>query len=284
MTSSMVLFGAAGVVVAAGVVGLVTALLGGGAPRPVRRPGSGRSVSPVLLAALAAAVLVLLVTAWPVAALGAGLAVWFVPKVLGGAKASERAIARGEAVAGWTRRLGDLLGSGAVGSLDGALRRSVSSCPPAIAPQVTNLVARIGPQGMETALRRFADEVDDPSAERVAAAMILRSRHGGRGLPEVLTGLATDLEERVRMVREIEAERAKPRSNTRTIIVLVVALIAMMMLFAREFLSPYSTVVGQVALFAVLSVFAVALRWLRRLSEPVRPAKFLLDPVTSQGA
>lgn len=280
MTLSTLLGGLAGMLVAAGVVLLISAFTAE-VEQPQRPPRARRPMPPLLLPALAVGLVVLLLTAWPVAALGAGLAVWFVPKVVGGAKTSERVIARAEGVASWTRRLADLLASGAVGSLDTALRRSLSSCPSVIEPQVSSLVHRIGPQGMESALRRFAEEVDDPSAEQVAAAMILRNRHGGRGLPEVLGALATDFDERVRMVREIEAERAKPRANTRTIILCVLALVAGMLLFARPYLAWYSTFLGQLSLILVVGVFAVALRWLRRLSEPIRPPRFLLDPPTT---
>jgi Flp pilus assembly protein TadB len=228
-------------------------------------------------------VVVLLVTGWPVAALGIGLGVWFVPSVLGGQALAQREIARTEAIAAWTRRLADLLASGAVGSLDAALRRSVSACPAPIATEVAALVNRMGPQGMETALRAFADDLNDRAAEKVAGALILRSRHGGRGLAEVLSGLAADLDERVRMVREIEAERATPRSNTRTIVILTAVLIIGEIVFARGFLSPYSTLLGELGLVVVIAVFGMALRWLRRLSEPLRQPRVLTDPPTAAG-
>ena len=63
----------------------------------------------------------------------------------------------------------------------------------------------------------------------------------------MLTALATDLDDRSRMVREVEAERAKPRANMRTIVVVTLVLVVGMVLFARTFLSGYSTPLGQVA-------------------------------------
>jgi protein-S-isoprenylcysteine O-methyltransferase Ste14 len=94
----------------------------------------------------------------------------------------------------------------------------------------------------------------------------------------VLTGLALDLVERSRMVREIEAERAKPRANMRTIVIVTGVLIVGMVLFARTFLSNYSTVFGQVMLAVVAAVFAIALRWMRRLSDPPTPPQVLREP------
>jgi hypothetical protein len=80
------------------------------------------------------------------------------------------------------------------------------------------------------------------------------------------------------MVRDVEAERAKPRANMRTIVIVTGALVLGMMLFARTFLSSYATPVGQLLLAAVLVVFAMALRWMRRLSEPPAAARVLTEP------
>lgn len=100
-------------------------------------------------------------------------------------------------------------------------------------------------QGLEQAVRAFADQVGDPAAEKIAGVLILRDRNGGPGLADALTALAQDLDERARMIREVEAERAKPRANMRTIVTVTAVLVVGMMLFARTFLSGYSTPAGQ---------------------------------------
>lgn len=281
MTVGGLLLTLAGLLLAAGLVGVVGAVRGVSF-LPERstsaRSSPRRGATPLFLGALAAGVLVLLVTGWPAAALGAVGGVVFIPKVLGGGKAAKQLIATSEALADWTRRLADLISSGAAGSTRDALRRSLSSVPEPIAPAVTNLVTRMGPQGTETALRQFAREIDDPAAEKIAMVLILRERNGGPGLAEVLTALAADLDDRSRMVREVEAERAKPRSNMRTIVVVTLVLVVGMTLFARTFLSGYSTPFGQIALLAVVAIFATSLRWMRRLSDPVKPPRVLFDP------
>jgi len=281
VTAGLLLLTLAGLLIAAGLVAAVAAARGvalwsAGPPSARRRPR--RLVSPLHLGALGTAVLVLLITGWPVAAVAAVGGVVFVPKVLGGGKASRQLIATSEALADWTRRLADLISSGAAGSTRDALRRSLSSAPEPIAPAVTNLVTRMGPQGVEPALRQFAREVDDPAADKIAMVLILRERNGGPGLAEVLTALAADLDDRSRMVREIEAERAKPRANMRTIVVVTLVLVVGMTLFARTFLSGYSTPLGQVALLVDVAIFGTALRWMRRLSDPPRPPRVLRDP------
>jgi len=271
----------AGLVTTAGLVGIVAALSGGNAGRltrsSTRRPRGWRPTR-LHLGAGAVGLFVLVITGWPVAAVAAFAGVVFIPKVLGGSKASRRTIETADALADWTRRLADLISSGAAGSTREALRRSVDSAPTSISPAVSDLVTRMVPQGVEPALRQFAQEVDDPAADKIAMVLILRERNGGPGLAEVLTALATDLDERSRMLREIEAERAKPRANMRTIVVTTLVLVVGMGLFARTFLSGYSTAVGQVALLLDFAIFGTALRWMRRLSEPPTLPRVLLDP------
>ena len=281
MTAGVLLLTLAGLLVSGGLVAAVAAVRGVNvlpAGSPSARGSRPPRITPLHLGALATGVLILLLTGWPVAALAAPGGVVFIPKVLGGGKASKRMIATAEALADWTRRLADLISSGAAGSTRDALRRSLSSAPEVIAPAVSNLVTRMGPQGVEPALRQFAREVDDPAADKIAMVLILRERNGGPGLAEVLTALAADLDDRSRMVREVEAERAKPRANMRTIVVVTLVLVVGMVLFARTFLSGYSTPLGQVALLLDVALFGTALRWMRRLSDPPRPARVLVDP------
>ena len=283
MSPGVLLLTVAGLLIAAGLVGVVTSILGirllpARAARSTGASGPRFKVTMLHAAAAVAGVGVLLVTGWPVAGIAVAAAIIFVPSVLGGAKAAKTLIAKSEALADWTRRLADLISSGAAGSTRDALARSVTSAPDPIAAQVRRLVSRIGPLGMETALRRFAAEVNDPAADKIAGVLILRDRNGGPGLADVLTGLAGDLDDRSRMIREVEAERAKPRSNMRTIVVVTAVLVVGMMLFARTFLSAYSSVFGQIMLVVVAVVFGIALRWMKRLSNPATSARVLVDP------
>ena len=243
------------------------------------RPAKLR-VTPLHLVALAAGVAVLLLTGWPVAAIAAAAAVVFVPQVLGGGKAAKRMIAKSEALADWTRRLADLISSGAAGSTRDALRRSLNSVPDPIARRGHPPGAPHGPAGHRAG----------------AAAVRARGRRPGRGEDRRRADPAgtqrragpgrrahrrwpLDLDDRSRMVREVEAERAKPRANMRTIVIVTGVLIVGMMLFARTFLSSYSTAsrAGRCC-SVVAAVFAIALRWMRRLSDPPTPPRVLVDP------
>lgn len=280
MTAGSLLMTVAGLLLAAGTVAAVAALHGDTLlPRAHRTRQQRRPrLTPLHGVAVLAGLLVLALTGWPVAAMGTAAAVVFVPGVIGGGKASRELINTSDALADWTRRLADLISSGAAGSTRDALRRSLDSAPAAIKPAVADLVSRMGPQGVEPALRRFADDVGDPAADKIAMVLILRERNGGPGLAEVLTALADDLDERSRMVREVEAERAKPRSNMRTIVITTGLVVAGMLLFSQTFLSGYSSVTGQLALLVVAAVFGTALRWMRVLSAPPSWPRVLSDP------
>lgn len=283
MTGGALLLTVAGLLIAAGIVGVVAAVQGVRlfpqlARTSTSSPGLRTRVTVLHLGAVVAGVLVLLVTGWPVAALGVAAGVVYVPSVLGGGRAAKQLIEKSEALADWTRRLADLISSGAAGSTRDALKRSLTSVPATIAPQVALLVSRMGPQGTESALRRFAAEVGDPSADKIAGVLILRERNGGPGLSDVLTALAADLDDRSRMIREVEAERAKPRTNMRSIVVATAVLVLLMMLFARPFLSTYSSVIGQITLAGVIAVFWIALRWMKNLSRPPIQSQVLVAP------
>jgi tight adherence protein B len=274
MTAAGVLIGVGVMLGLSGVVLAVAALRGFALPgRPIRVRSWPRLRGSHAVAAVAG-LLVFMLTGWPAAAAGAAGAVLIVPAILD-TSATVQEIARLEGLAGWARRVADLLASGAAGSLEAAIRRSATTAPAAIGGAVAALVARIGPQGLEPALRRFADDVNLAAGDLVVAALILRSRHGGRGLVAVLTGLADDLDEQVRTARDVEADRAKPRANVRMMVLFTLALVAGLVLFARQFLAPYATPLGQLALTGVVAVFATALLWLRRLSRPVAGVRFL---------
>lgn len=268
--------GLAGAVTTAGLVLIVLGLR----PAPDRDPAPprprriGRLVMPRhALPAAAAGLLVLAVTRWPVAAVAAAVGVAAAPRLLSQREATAR-VARLEALAGWTRRLADLLGSGA-GGLEQVLQASVRTCPTPIAAEVAALAARLAVSGPEAALRAFADDLDDPVGDLVAAALILRVRRGGSGLRPVLEGLAADAAALVRMRREVEADRAKPQANVRMLTVLTVAVLAAALLAARPFLAPYGTVTGQLALAGVAGLFAAGFTLMGRLTRTIPTGRFL---------
>lgn len=230
----------------------------------------------LLAAAAGAGVGMWVLTGWLVAGAAAGLAVAGAPRLRTGA-AGARQLARLEALEAWTRRLADLLASGA-GGLEQAIGASVRTCPPPIAVEVGALAGRLRVDGPEAALRGFADDLADigsPAADLVAAALILRARRGGRGLRPVLDALAADVADLVRARRATDADRAKPRSNVRVLVAVTGIVLAVTLMFARDYLAPFGTPAGQVMLTVITGVFAAAVLLLARITRPSDTPRFL---------
>jgi len=226
-----------------------------------------------LVTALGAAGLVWLVTGWPVAAFAAAIAApgmgWLVRSKTGAGR-----IERLEALEQWTRRLADLLvvGSG----IEQALVVSVRTAPAPIAPQVAALAARLQARtATEPALRAFADEVDDPAGDLVAAALILASRRRGRGLAQVLDGLARAVADEVVVRRGIDADRAKPRTTACAVTWIALLAAATLVLADRAYVAPFGTAVGQLVLAGVLVLFAGSFAWMQALANVGTEHRFL---------
>jgi tight adherence protein B len=271
------------------VAGLRPVALIDGAAVPGRRDWSAAAVHArtalrrrgTLLGAAVAGLAAGTVTRWPVAGLAAAGAVLAAPRLLSGSPGRAQ-LARLEALEAWTRRLGDLLGSG-IGGLEQAIEMSVRTCPAPIAADVTALAGRLRLYGAEAALRAFADDLADigtPAADLAAAALILRVRRGGRGLRPVLEALAADIAESVRTRRAVEADRAKPIANVRALLGITGTVLAASVLFAGDFLAPFGTPTGQLALAAILALFAAAVALLARITRPPATPRFLVPPTT----
>ncbi len=230
------------------------------------------------LLAIPAGAAVMLATGWVAAGLGAAALVLVAPSLLRPSAASQRHIDRLEALASWTRRMADLLASGAAQTLQDAIGRAAATSPAPIEVETKALATRMGPRGMEPALRQFAKEIADPVGDHVAMALIVRDRHGATGLADVLTALATDVDEQVRMRRTILSEQKKAVSNIRMILGLTVIVWVGLSLFARSYMAPYSTIGGQIALALIVAGFGATIWWLQKLSRPVVGARFLQNP------
>ncbi|MGW5789232.1 type II secretion system F family protein [Saccharopolyspora sp. NPDC003752] len=226
-----------------------------------------------LLIAVTATGVVWWATGWPVAAGAAIAAVYGLPRLL--APRSDRdAIALQEALAVWTRRVGDLLASGA-GSLHQALARSADTAPDLLAAPLRRLAARLSTDGPEQALRAFADEFADPTVDEVVLALLLRLRTGGRGVVEILHAQAAALDARAGLRREIEADRAKPRTTVRTLVGITAVMVAGLLLVSRGYLAPFDSWTGQGVLAIVVGIFALALWRMHRLSTTPRGTRYL---------
>jgi Flp pilus assembly protein TadB len=182
-------------------------------------------------------------------------------------------IDRVEAVEEWTRRLADVLAIGV--GLEQAIQTAARTAPEPIADEVTTLSARLAARNStESALRRFADDLDDPTADLVVAALILASRRRGPGVSAALSAIAESVAEEVAARRRIEADRAKPRATARAVTVITVGIVGMGLL-NRGYTAPYGTSLGQVVLAATLGFFGAALWWMHSMTRTTTPVRML---------
>jgi Flp pilus assembly protein TadB len=224
------------------------------------------------LAALLGGVVIGTATGWVILIVVLPLAVMGLPVLLATSDAAPR-IARMEAIAEWTRNLSGVLTAGQ--GLEQALQASLRSTPDAIRSEVSELVGRLRARwSTETALRAFADDLDDATGDLVVAALILGSRKRGDGIARVLTGLAESVADDVRVRRQLEADRAKPRSSARTTTLISVGALAVFSL-SGQFLAPYGSPLGQALLALYLAAYVGCAIWLKKLAAEPAAARFV---------
>jgi len=232
-----------------------------------RAATSGRGLSTRLGAAIGIGLLVLVLTQWPVAAVAIGLLVAYWDRIAGGGGEERLGILRLEGLAVWTESLRDTI-AGAVG-LEQAIPSSVEATPAVLRPSLNLLVDRLRiREPLPDALLAFAEDLDDPSADTVVAALVLNARLRGPGLRDVLTALGTSTREELDMRRRVEASRRSVRRSVRLILGIVLSVAGAMALLNDAYVSSYDGVVGQFVLLVVCLLFLAGLLWLRRLAKP----------------
>ncbi|MFG1648937.1 type II secretion system F family protein [Micromonospora sp. NPDC049275] len=239
-------------------------------------PAERRAYQMLLLTAVVAGALAFLLTGLPVVGLLVAVAVPGAPWLFAVGKAEQRAIARIEAVGDWTRRLKDVSGTGQ--GLQQAIISTIGSVPPGIEDEVRLLAARLQAGWLaRSALLAFADEIGDPVCDQVVAALILHLADRGERLGDVLGSIAGAAAAEVATRREIEAKRTQPRFAVRFLTGMTLATLAYG-LVNTEYIKPYGTPTGQVVMAALGAAFIGLLAWVRSMSQPQRPARFLPAP------
>jgi len=237
----------------------------------VEGPGVQRRRAQLALA-VGGGMLAFLITGLAVTVLAIPVAVLGLPKLLG-TPASAADVDRLEALEEWTRNLAGVLAVGV--SLEQAIQASLRSTPDPIRPQVETLVARLATRWQtDAALRAFAGDLDDATGDLVAASLILSAKRRGAGLVSVLDGLAASVAEDVRTRRQIEADRAKPRSTARAVTFITLGVLALLAL-NRTYMEPYTSPLGQALLALLLSAYVATLLWMRQMTSGKPTPRFL---------
>ncbi|MGH3278804.1 MAG: type II secretion system F family protein [Trebonia sp.] len=249
---------------------------------PAKRPGSPQSRLHRLRRdffsmrggiAIVIGILILLATRWVVAGVGVGLLAYNWRSV-SGATSERAAIARLEGLATWTESLRDTI-AGAVG-LEQAIPSSTRIAAPAIREPLLKMVDRLHTRmPMPDALRLFATDLDDPSADLIIAALIINSRLRGPGLRDLLGALSASVREELDMRRKVSAERRSTRRSVQIVIVVSVGMAVLLALVDHAFLAPYGSPFGQLVLALIAVLYGLGIAWLRRLAKFESPQRLL---------
>lgn len=271
----MLLSGAA----ALGLVGIIVLARGGSllpAPSPQRK--ARRKADLVKLRSLgiaaAVAVVVFVLTRWPVAAIAAGVVVILWPRIVGGGSVGRRQLEKIEAIATWTESLRDT--AGAAAGLEQAIPATLTAAPKLLLRPLRDLSARLdGRVPLPEALARFADDINDPAADMVVAALSLNARQRAGGLERILSELATTSRTELEMRRKVEHQRRSVRRQSQQIAMIGIGFIVLQAIFAHGWVAQYSTAIGQAVLAVIAAVFVGAFARMRSLAEPDVPQRFL---------
>lgn len=248
--------------------GIALAIAGwrGVLPTPVRTGRRADDLSLRLALGAVGLVLGIALTRWPVAAGYLAFAGSAVPALLRSKRERRQAVARVEALAAWTESLRDIMGAGV--GLHQTLRASARVAPAAIEDEVRSLSLRLEHESVDTALVKFAADLAHPTADIVVASLLLASRWQAGGLPDVLSSVARAARDAAAMKQRIEGSRERTYTQSRIVAGTSTFFILFLVLFRRDFLSPYDSLGGQIAQLVIGGMFAFAGYGMHRLGRP----------------
>ncbi len=218
-----------------------------------------------VLLAIACAVALGVVTRWPMAFVLGGLGTLVVLPIIRSTKGGSVA-EKIEAIGIWADMLRDTLFASA--GLGQAIISTCQLVPEAIRPEVVQLARRIEvgvPIG--DALREFASQIDESSADLIVSALILASEHRAQKLADLLEALAESVRDEVNARLRIESARAPLRTSIRVIVGFSLSFALFLVLVAHQYLQPYDSRSGQIALLLVGSLYLGGLLLMGKMAK-----------------
>jgi tight adherence protein B len=228
--------------------------------------------------AVGAAVTVMALTHWPVAALAAAMFGWTTPTLIGARARRRRETDRIEAVARWAEQLRDTMSAAA--GLHEAIGVTARLAPLPIRAEVRDFARRLRREPLAASARRLAQELANPAGDQVAVALVLASERHGARLSEVLGRVAAATRAEAALRLRIEAQRARTYSQARLISGVIGAVVAAYVVLNRSYLAPFASPIGQLVLAVVCGLWFLSLWALVRLAEAA-PGERLLAPTAS---
>ncbi len=260
------------VLIAATALGVLAVYIAITPPAPNRVRHSVHVRPAPAIGGAVAGVIVLATSGWLLPSIVVGGGVWWL-SARACAPAPTGSAATTEALASWVENLRDVLLAGE--QPIGAIAATVPTAAPEIRPAVRRLSTGLGHRSTETAMRTFADDIDDPLGDLIAAGLAIAIERGGR-TTAVLSAVAEQARSQADRHRLIEAERAPVRREVTLLTLMMGGLIVGLLVFGRaEYLAPYDEPAGQVFVAIVLVIYGALLVRVQRLARYPRPGRFL---------
>ena len=243
------------------------------APRRPRTCAGQHRASIAAIAALA----VLVVTRWPIAAVAGGALGWVVTGVSGRRELRD-AERRTEAIALWAEMLRDAIGTAR--GVEGILVATASTAPLPIRSEVEAMARRLQREPLDLVLDDLAMDLAHPIGDLVVTALRLTSTAGGRQVRDVLGNLAAAAYAEAESRRRVEVARERPRAAMRYTAIVIGGFVTLLVLFSRSYLEPYDSPAGQVVLVFVGCYWAAGFWWMSRMGRTPPPPRLFTDQGT----
>ena len=180
-----------------------------------------------------------------------------------------------EALDRWIRVLTASVRTGK--SVPQALRSTINQAPSLLSAALRGLVDRLDDRWtLRDSLQTMADDLDSADADAVLAALILVGERGGMGASATLQALSDSIQDRLRAMREIAAERAKPQFVVRQVTLITLTAIAAGIVFAPGYFAAFTLPLGQILMLVLGSCYLGSLYILRRIATPRRRERLLV--------
>ncbi|MEL6985955.1 MAG: pilus assembly protein TadB [Actinomycetota bacterium] len=224
--------------------------------------------------------LVLSLTGWIGAAIGAAILIIGLPWFFGGSRAVGIEVERTQAIASWTEMIRDNL-AGAAG-LEQALQSTAAIAPTPIAREVRSFATRLESQPVADALVHLGTELDHPAADLVVVSLANASRMESRDLGPLLTRLSESIRADVRMRLRVEVGRSRIRTSSKIVLGVTMFTMGLIYFSSRELLAIYDTTEGQFWLLGVFGLFMGSLWLMNFYSHIDMPERFTARRVGSR--
>jgi tight adherence protein B len=187
------------------------------------------------------------------------------------------------AVASWVETVRDVLS--AASGIDEAIIRSAETLPPTspIRGEVQALASIAVMGGLRNGLRRFAENMADPTVDYVAATLVIATERSSGVLHEQLTEAAEVAREQVSVRERVDASRSRLRTASTAIVVVTVVMVVFIIGTQPSYADWYGKPTGQIVLSVAGMIELVGMWWLARIARPEPGTRITLDLSTSIG-